>query len=138
MHAYTESRISSFVFFALDCNSYSKVELFFFKFFQNPFEKFCPSMPLGSTMWRLLVALLLFDFWAEPRFPGQFFTVGSGSRFSGHPVDRKPTLIVLHQTLPMRTTLIQFFGFRAGFKVSGRFPAIRPKFSITGSPETSP
>ena len=138
MHADAESRISSSIFFASDCDNHPRVELFFFKIFQNPFEKFCPSVPWDPPVRHFLVVLVFLDFRAEPGFQGWFLTVESGSRFSGHPVAGKPTLIMLHQTPLVRTTLVQFFGPRTGFRVSGRFPAVGPKSSIIGPPETFP
>jgi hypothetical protein len=47
-----------------------------------------------------LVVLVFLDFWAGLGFQGRFLTVESGSRFLGHPVGGKLTLIMLHQTPP--------------------------------------
>ena len=82
-------------------------------------------------MRNLLVVLVFLDFQTEHGFQGRFSTVESGSRFSGH-------LIVLHQTPLVRMTLVQFFGPQTGFRVPGRFPAVRPKSLIIGPPETFP
>jgi hypothetical protein len=138
MHADAESRISFFIFFAPDCDSCPRVELFSFEIFQNSFEKFCPSVPWDPPVRHLLVVLIFLDFQAELGFQGRFLTVGSGSRFSGHPVGGKLTLIMLHQTPPMRTTLVKFLGLRTDFRVLGRFTAVGSKSSIIGPPETFP
>jgi hypothetical protein len=138
MHADAESRISFSIFFASDCDSCPRVELFSFEIFQNSFEKFCPNVPWDPPVQHLLVVLVFLDFRTEPGFQGRFLTVESGSRFSGHPVGGKLTLIMLHQTPPMRMTLVQFLGLRTNFRVLGRFPAVGPKSSIIGLPETFP
>ena len=111
---------------------------FLSKFFKNLFEKFCPSVPWDPPVRHLLIVLVFLDFQAEPGFQSRFLTVESGSRFSGHSVGGELTLIMLHQTSLVRMTLVQFSGLWVGFRVSGRFPAIGPKSSITGSLETSP
>ena len=131
MHADAESRISSSIFFALDCDSYPRVELFSFKIFQTLLKNFA-LVCRGSNRVTSLGCPRTFS------FSGRFLIVESGSRFSGHPVSGKLVLIVLHPTSPARKTLVRFFGPRTDFKVSGRFPAVRPKFSIIGSPKTFP
>ena len=138
MHADAESQISFSIFFVPDCNSYRRVELFSFEIFQNSFEKFCLSVPWDPPMRHLLVVLVFLDFRVEPGFQGRFLTVESGSRFSGHPIGGKLTLIMLHQTPPMRTTFVQILSLRTDFRVLGRFPAVGPKSSIIGPPETFP
>jgi hypothetical protein len=54
MHADAESRISSSISFASDCDSRPRAELFSFKNFQNPFEKFCSSMEYQNKFFQLL------------------------------------------------------------------------------------
>ena len=106
------------------------------KFFKTLFEKFCSSVPWDPPVRHLLVILVFLDFRVEPGFQGRFLTVESGSSFSGHPVGGKLTLIMLHQTPLMRTTLVQFLGLRTDFRVLGRFQTVGPKSSIIGPPET--
>jgi hypothetical protein len=54
MHADAESWISSSISFASDCDSHLGVELFSFEIFQNPFEKFWPSMEYRNKFFQLL------------------------------------------------------------------------------------
>uniref|UniRef100_A0A2N9FX93 Uncharacterized protein n=1 Tax=Fagus sylvatica TaxID=28930 RepID=A0A2N9FX93_FAGSY len=84
----------------------------------------CTCIPYFSVPWdpsvrHLLVVLIFLGFQAESGLQDWFLTVKFASRFPGHPVDGKPSLIVLHQTPPMKTALIQFFGLRAGFRSFG-------------------
>ena len=138
MYADAESRIAFSIFFAPDCDSFLRVELFSFEIFQNPFEKFCPSVPWDSHVRHFLVVFVFLDFLAEPGFQGRFLTVESGSRLSGHPAGGRSILITLHQTPPYKNGFGSIFDLRAGFRVSGQSPAVGPKSSITGPPETFP
>jgi hypothetical protein len=138
MHADAEFRISFSIFFAPDYDSCPRVELFSFEIFQNSFEKFYPSVPWDPPVRHFLVVLVFLDCRAEPEFQGRFLTVESGFRFLGHPVGGKLTLIMLHQTPPMRTTLVEFLGLQIDFRVLDRFPAVGLKSSIIGPPETFP
>ena len=68
MYAGAESQISFSIFFAPDCDSFPRVELFPFEIFQNSFEKFCPSVPWDPPVRHLLVVLVFLDFWVELGF----------------------------------------------------------------------
>jgi hypothetical protein len=95
-------------------------------------------VPWDPLVRHFLVVLVFLDFRAEPGFQGWFLIVEFGFRFSGHLVAGEPTLIMLHQTPLVRMTLVQFFDPQTGFRVSGRFPNVGPKFSVIGPPETFP
>jgi hypothetical protein len=46
--------ISPSVFLVPDCDNHPRVELFSFEIFQNPFEKFWPSMEYRNKFFQLL------------------------------------------------------------------------------------
>jgi hypothetical protein len=138
MHADAEFRISFSISLASGCDSFLRVELLSFEIFQNPFEKFCPSVPWDSPVRHFWVIFAFLDFRAELGFRGRFLTAGPGSWLSGHPAGGRPILVTSHQMLPYKIGFDSIFDLRAGFRVLGRSPAVGPKSSITGPPKTFP
>ena len=111
-------------------------DYFFFEIFQNPFEKFCPSVPWGSLVQHFWVIFALLDFWVELGFRGRFLTVRPGSRLLGHPTSGGSILIASYRTPPYKIFSDSIFELRVNFRVSGRSSVVGPKSSITGPLET--
>ena len=136
MYADAKSRISFSIFFAPDCDNFLRVELLSFEIFQNPSEKFCPSVPWDSPVQHFWVIFVFLNSRAELGFQGRFLTVEPGSRLSGHPAGGRSTLITSRRTPPYKIGFGSIFDLQAGFRVSGRSLAVGSKSSITGPPET--
>jgi hypothetical protein len=137
MHADAEFRISFFISLASGCDGFQRVDLLLFENFQNPFEKFCPSVPWDPPVRNFWVVFAFLDFWVELEFRDQFLTVRPGSWLLGHPAGGGSILITLHQTFPYKIVSNSIFGLRADFIVSDRSPAVGPEPSTIKSPETS-
>jgi hypothetical protein len=138
MHANAEFRISSFISLAPDCDSFLRAGLLLFEIFQNPFEKFCPSIPWDPPARHFWVIFAFLDSWVELGFQGRFLTVEPSSRLSDYPDGGKSIPFVSRQMLPHETGFGLISDFRVGFRVSGRSPVVGPKPSITGLPKTFP
>jgi hypothetical protein len=138
MHADAEFRISFFISFASGCDGSQRVDLLLFEIFQNPFEKFCPSVPWDSPVQHFWVIFAFLDFRVELGFRGRFLTVKPGSRLLGHPAGGRSILITSHQMLPYKIVSDSIFDLRADFRVSGRSPAVGPESSTIRLPETFP
>jgi hypothetical protein len=136
MYADVEFRISFSVFLAPDCDSFKRVDLLLFKIFQNPFEKFCPSVPWDSPVRHFWVIFAFLDFWVELGFRGRFLTFKPGSRLLGHPAGGRSILITSYRTPPYKIVSDSIFDLRADFRVSGLSPAVGPESSTIRSPET--
>ena len=138
MHADAEFRISSLVFLAPNCDSFQRTGLLPFEIFQKPFffEKFCPSVPWGSSVRHFWVIFAFLDFRAELGFRGWFLTVRPGSRLLGHPTGGGSILITLHQTSAYKIDSSSIFDLRADFRVSGRPSAVGPESPTIRPPES--
>ena len=121
MHADAEFRISFFISLASGCDGFQKVGLLLFEIFQNPFEKFCPSVPWDSPVRHFWVIFAFLDFRVELGFRGRFLTVRPGSRLLGHPAGGRPILITSYRMPPYKIVSDSIFDLRADFRVSGRF-----------------
>ena len=138
MHADAEFRISFFISLASGCDASWESIFFFFEIFQNPFEKFCPSVPWGSPVRHFWVIFALLDFWVELGFQGRFLTVRPGSRLLGHPTGGGSILIASYRTPPYKTVSDSIFDSRVDFRISGRSSVVGPESLTIGLPETFP
>jgi hypothetical protein len=136
MHANAEFWIPFSISLVLGCDDFQRVGLLLFEIFQNPFEKFCPSVLWDLPVRHFRVIFAFLDFRAELGFQGRFLIVEPGSRLSGYPAGGRSILFTSHQMLPYNTGFDSIFDLRAGFRVLGRSPVVRPKSSITGPPKT--
>ena len=135
MHAGAEFWISPSVFLALDYDSFLGVDLLlFFEIFQNPFEKFCPSVPWGSPVRHFWI---IFAF-LELGFRDRFLIVRPGSRLLGHPTGGGSILIASYRAPPYKTVSNSIFDLRVNFRVSGQSSAVGPESLTIGLPETFP
>ena len=109
---------------------------FFFEIFQNPFEKFCPSVPWDSPVRHFWVIFAFLDFWVELGFRGRFLTVRPGSRLLGHRSGGRSILITSYRIPPHKIVSDSIFDRRADFRVSGRSLTVGLESVTIRPPET--
>ena len=136
MQADAEFRISFFISLASGCDSFQRVDLLLFEIFQNPFEKFCPSVSWDSPVRHFWFIFAFLDFRVELGFRGRFLTVRPGFRLLGHPAGGRSILITSYRMSPHKIVSDSILDLWADFRVSGRPSAVGPEFSTVRPPET--
>jgi hypothetical protein len=68
MHADAKFQIPFSISLVSGCDDFQRVGLLLFEIFQNPFEKFCPSVPWDSPVRHFRVIFAFLDFRAELGF----------------------------------------------------------------------
>ena len=136
MQVDAEFRISFFISLASGGDSFQRVDPLLFEIFQNPFEKFCPSVPWDSPVRHFWVIFAFLDFRVKLGFRGRFLTVRPGSRLLGRPAGGRSILITSYRMPPHKIVSDSIFDCRAGFRVSGRSPAVGLESLTIRPPET--